>query len=131
MHRCLRDDGLTLLHCIGGNTSVNHIDPWIEKYIFPKSMIPTAAQFAAASERRFVIEDWHGFGPYYDHALMARRSNFDAARPELAESYEDHFRRKWRLYLCASAASFRARRNQFRQLVLSPKGVPGGYDALR
>lgn len=131
VHRCLRDDGLTLLHCIGGNTSVNHTDPWIEKYIFPNSMIPSAAQIAAASESRFVIEDWHGFGPDYDRTLMAWRSNFEAAWHTLASTYDEPFRRMWRFYLCVSAAAFRARRNQLWQLVLSPHGVPGGYDTVR
>ena len=131
VHRCLRDDGLTLLHCIGGNTSVNHTDPWIEKYIFPNSMIPSAAQIAAASESRFVIEDWHGFGPDYDRTLMAWRGNFEAAWHTLASTYDEPFRRMWRFYLCVSAAAFRARRNQLWQLVLSPHGVPGGYDTVR
>lgn len=33
--RCLKDDGLFLLHTIGGNQSVRSIDPWIDRYIFP------------------------------------------------------------------------------------------------
>jgi len=34
IHRCLKEDGLFLLHTIGGNTSVNSTDPWINMYIF-------------------------------------------------------------------------------------------------
>jgi len=37
----------------------------------------------------------------------------------------------WRFYLSASMASFRARAIQLWQLVLSPKGMPGGYVAPR
>jgi cyclopropane-fatty-acyl-phospholipid synthase len=37
----------------------------------------------------------------------------------------------WRFYLAASMASFRARRSQLWQIVLSPQGVPGGYSAPR
>ncbi|MBS0557492.1 MAG: cyclopropane fatty acyl phospholipid synthase, partial [Proteobacteria bacterium] len=48
--RCLADDGLALLHCIGSNVSSNHTDPWIAKYIFPNSMLPSAEQIAAARE---------------------------------------------------------------------------------
>ena len=33
--RCLKDNGLFLLHTIGGNKSVITADPWMEKYIFP------------------------------------------------------------------------------------------------
>ncbi len=33
----------------------------------------------------------------------------------------------WRYYLMACAGGFRARDNQLWQLVLSPRGVSGGY----
>ena len=129
--RCLADGGLALLHCIGSNVSSNRTDPWIAKYIFPNSMLPSVEQIAAAREGVFVIEDWHNFGADYDKTLMAWRSNFDAAWPELAAKYGERFRRMWRFYLSASAAVFRARRDQLWQLVLSPHGVPGGYRAPR
>jgi cyclopropane-fatty-acyl-phospholipid synthase len=129
--RCLRDDGLTLLHTIGANTSTNHTDPWIEKYIFPNSMVPSAAQIAKAAERDFVIEDWHGFGPHYDLTLMAWLANFEHAWPRLSARYDERFRRMWRYYLSASAAAFRSRRNQLWQIVFSRHGIPGGYCAPR
>jgi cyclopropane-fatty-acyl-phospholipid synthase len=129
--RCLADDGLALLHCIGSNVSTNHTDPWIAKYIFPNSMLPSAEQIAAAREDLFVIEDWHNFGSDYDRTLMAWRANFDAAWPRLREKYGERFRRMWRFYLSASAAVFRARRDQLWQIVLSPHGAPGGYRAPR
>ena len=129
--RCLRDDGLFLLHSIGGNVSRTHTDPWIAKYIFPNSMIPSAAQVATAVEGRFVIEDWHNFGAGYDRTLQAWRDNIERAWPALPARYDERFRRMWRYYLSASMASFRARRLQLWQLVLSPRGVPGGYVAPR
>jgi cyclopropane-fatty-acyl-phospholipid synthase len=131
VQRSLTDDGLTLLHTIGGNESTNHTDPWIAKYIFPNSMIPSTAQIAAASEGLFVIEDWHNFGTDYDKTLLAWRANFDAAWPRLQASYGERFRRMWHFYLAASAASFRTRRDQLWQVVLSPRGIPGGYCAPR
>ncbi len=129
--RCLVPDGLTLLHTIGGNQSTNHTDPWIEKYIFPNSMIPSAMQIGAAHEGLFVMEDWHNFGADYDRTLMAWRANVERSWPQLREKYGDRFRRMWRFYLSASAASFRCRRNQLWQIVLSPNGVAGGYSAPR
>jgi len=128
---CLADGGLFVLHTIGTNVSTNHTDPWIEKYIFPNSMLPSAEQIAAGAEGRFVIEDWHNFGADYDRTLLAWRANFDAAWPGLAARYDERFRRMWHYYLAASAASFRTRRNQLWQLVLSPQGVRGGYRAPR
>lgn len=129
--RCTADDGLFLLHCIGSNVSTDRTDPWIEKYIFPNSMLPSAAQVTHAAEGLFVIEDWHNFGADYDRTLMAWRANFDAAWPQLESRYDERFRRMWRFYLSASAATFRARRDQLWQLVLSPHGVHGGYRAPR
>jgi cyclopropane-fatty-acyl-phospholipid synthase len=129
--RCTAEDGLFVLHCIGSNVSSNHTDPWIAKYIFPNSMIPSAEQIAAASESVFVTEDWHNFGADYDRTLMAWRANFDRAWASLSAAYGERFRRMWRFYLSASAAVFRARRDQLWQLVMSPRGVRGGYRAPR
>jgi cyclopropane-fatty-acyl-phospholipid synthase len=134
--RCLRQDeasggGLFLLHCIGSNVSVRHTDPWIARYIFPNSMLPSAAQITAASEGLFVAEDWHNFGTDYDRTLQAWRANIERAWDSLPARYDERFRRMWRFYLAASMATFRARRAQLWQLVLSPHGVPGGYTAPR
>jgi cyclopropane-fatty-acyl-phospholipid synthase len=129
--RCTAEDGLFVLHCIGSNVSSNHTDPWIAKYIFPNSMVPSAEQIAAASEDIFVTEDWHNFGADYDLTLMAWRANFDRAWASLSSKYGERFRRMWRFYLSASAAVFRARRDQLWQLVMSPRGVRGGYRAPR
>jgi cyclopropane-fatty-acyl-phospholipid synthase len=130
--RCLAEDGLSLLHTIGGERSTDHTDPWIEKYIFPHSMLPSAAQIATAVEGRFVIEDWHNFGADYERTLMAWRDNIEVAWPSLdADRYDERFRRMWRYYLASAMAGFRTRRNQLWQIMLSPRGVPGGYVAPR
>lgn len=132
VRRCLPDPhGLFLLHTIGGNVSADHTDPWIARYIFPNSMLPSAAQLTQALEGRFVIEDWHNFGADYDRTLQAWRANIEAAWERLPPRYDERFRRMWRYYLACSMASFRARRIQLWQLVLSPRGVPGGYVAAR
>lgn len=127
----LRPDGLFLLHTIGSNRSSVATDPWIEKYIFPNGQIPSLAQIAAAAEGLWVIEDVHSFGVYYDRTLMAWSENFERHWPEIAARYGERFRRMWHFWLMASAANFRARKTQLWQLVLSPKGVTGGYRAVR
>jgi cyclopropane-fatty-acyl-phospholipid synthase len=130
--RCLADErGLFLLHTIGGNRSRTHTDPWVGRYIFPNSMLPSAAQVSTAVEGRFVIEDWHNFGADYDRTLQAWRDNIEDAWGRLPSRYDERFRRMWRYYLAASMAAFRARRIQLWQVVLSPRGVPGGYVAPR
>jgi cyclopropane-fatty-acyl-phospholipid synthase len=130
VRRCLRDpDSLSLLHTIGGLRSRHQTDPWIEKYIFPNSMLPSVAQTARASEGRLVIEDLQNFGPYYDRTLMAWKANIDAHWHELSDSYDQRFKRMWDFYLLSSAGSFRARKLQLYQFVLSRDGVPSGYEA--
>lgn len=131
----LEPRGLFLLHTIGTNVSVRANDPWVERYIFPNSMLPSMAQIARALEQLWVVEDWHGFGPDYDRTLMAWHTNFerhwDKLEAQSGGRYDERFRRMWRFWLLGSAASFRARRNQLWQVVLSPQGVRGGYREVR
>jgi cyclopropane-fatty-acyl-phospholipid synthase len=127
VHRCLSDDGIFLLQTIGGIKSVAHTDPWIDKYIFPNGVLPSVAQIGKAIDGLFVLEDWHSFGEDYDTTLMAWHRNFEKHRPRTNE----RFHRMWRYYLLCCAGSFRARRNQLWQIVLSKHGVVGGYGSVR
>ena len=46
------DGGLFLLHTHRQQRlACAHTDPWIERYIFPNSMLPSAAQIAQARRR--------------------------------------------------------------------------------
>jgi cyclopropane-fatty-acyl-phospholipid synthase len=127
----LKDDGLFVLHTIGGNRSVSRTNAWTERYIFPNSVLPTARQIATAIEGLFVLEDWHNFGPDYDKTLMCWFRNFDDAWEELRAPYGDRFYRMWKYFLLSSAGSFRSRAAQLWQIVLAPKGVAGGYRSVR
>lgn len=129
--RVLKDNGLFLLHTIGGNKSVSNTDPWIEKYIFPNSMIPSAAQTSKAIEDLFVIEDWHFFGPNYDKTLMSWFNNVESNWDKLKDNYDERFFRMWKFYLLSCAALFRTRQLQLWQIVLSKNGIPGGYSPVR
>lgn len=130
-HRVLKDGGLFLLHTIGGNRSVKNTDPWIDKYIFPNGMLPSVEQIGNSINDLFVMEDWHNFGPDYDKTLMAWDENFREGWDEIKDQYSERFYRMWRYYLMACAGSFRARKNQLWQIVLSKDGVGGGYTSVR
>jgi cyclopropane-fatty-acyl-phospholipid synthase len=127
VHRCLASDGLFLLHTIGGPRSVQATDRWIGTYIFPDSLLPSAAQITQAAEGLFVLEDWHNFGADYDRTLVAWARNFERAWPALRNRFDERFRRMWRYYLLTSAGTFRARRTQLWQIVFSKRGLEGGY----
>ncbi|WP_405235911.1 cyclopropane fatty acyl phospholipid synthase [Lentisalinibacter orientalis] len=125
--RCLKPGGLFLLHTIGRPRTTRSADPWINRYIFPNGHLPSLRQLTAACEGRFVVEDVHNFGADYDRTLMAWFANFDAAWPALRERYDETFYRMWKYYLLSCAGAFRARDIQLWQLVLSPRGLEGGY----
>jgi cyclopropane-fatty-acyl-phospholipid synthase len=129
-HGKLKPQGLFLLHTIGGNASYMCTDAWMDKYIFPNGMIPSVAQLGKAMEGRWVVEDWHNFGPDYDKTLMAWWQNFDRAWPALQHKYGERFYRMWKYYLMGCAGGFRARKLQLWQIVLSKGDIPA-YTSVR
>ena len=131
VHNALENNGLFLLQTIGGNRSVGGTDPWIGKYIFPNSMIPSIKQIGKSIEGLFVMEDWHNFGADYDKTLMAWHKNFEDNWNTIKSNYDERFYKMWRYYLLSCAGSFRARKNQLWQIVLSKKGVTRGYESIR
>jgi cyclopropane-fatty-acyl-phospholipid synthase len=132
MRDCLPQDGLMLLHTIGSETTGKITDRWISKYIFPNSILPSAAELATAAEHVLVLEDWHNFGVSYAKTLLAWNDNCDAAWERLpGDVYDERFRRMWRYYLLACAGAFESRSIQLWQLVFSKGGIVGGYDAPR
>jgi len=131
VRRCLNDEGLMLLHTIGGNRPTRSVDPWIDKYIFPNGMLPSIGQLGRAIEGLFVMEDWHNFSADYDRTLMEWSRNLEANWGRLKNDYDERFHRMWKYYLLLCAGAFRARGNQLWQIVLSPKGVIGGLTSVR
>jgi cyclopropane-fatty-acyl-phospholipid synthase len=127
----LKDDGIFLLHTMG-NRRVSGADPWIDRYIFPNGIAPCASDVARAWGEFFVLEDWHSFGPDYDKTLMEWSKNFEAYASSADFPFDRRFHRMWRYYLLSFAGSFRARNYlQLWQIVLSKRGLRGGYRSIR
>lgn len=124
VHNALTERGIFLLHTIGGNESRASCDPWMNKYIFPNSVLPSVAQISRSIEGLFVMEDWHNLGPHYDKTLMAWHQRFQNAWPELKKKFNDRFKRMWEYYLLSCAGAFRARHMQVWQLVFTKCGTP-------
>lgn len=125
--RLLKEDGLFLLHTIGSNKNMLSVDPWIEKYIFRNGILPSVSRIGKAIMGRFVMEDWHNFGVDYDKTLMAWAQNFSRGREQGKFACTESVYRMFCYYLHSCAAAFRARDLQLWQVLLSPRGVPGGY----
>lgn len=117
-HRSLKPGGKFLLHCIGGNDTTVATDPWLEKYVFPGSVMPSAEQLSVAYQDLFIMEDWHNFGLDYDKTCMAWFENFDRNWRQFESRYGARFYRLWKYYLLLCAGSFRARKNQNWEILL-------------
>jgi len=120
VRRCLHPGGRFLLHTIGGFRSTNHTDPWIHRYIFPNSMIPSREQIERAIDGIFSVKGWQSIGAHYERTLLAWRANFERSWSRMAARYDERFRRMWYYYLSASAAAFRARKLDVWQVLLEP-----------
>lgn len=129
--RCLKENGLFLLHTIGSPTTGSSSDPWLNKYIFPNGALPSFKQITSSVENLFIIEDAHNFGADYDKTLIAWHKNFEKSWPKIKDKYGERFYRMWNYYLLSCAGAFRARNIQLWQIVLSPHGVRGGYKPVR
>ncbi len=123
VHRCLEDDGVFLLHTIGGNASLANCDPWIARYIFPNGMLPSIAQIGRATEGLFVVEDLQNLGPHYDRTLMAWNRRFQESWTRLKAKYDGRFMRMWEYYLLSCAGAFRSRSIQLWQIVMTKTGA--------
>ena len=131
VYRCLKEEGLFLLHTISCNTPRDSVNPWVARYVFPDGSLPSMAQICRAAEGLLVIEDIHNLGPHYERTLLAWNDRFQKAWAGLAGRYDRIFKRMWEYYLLSYAGAFRARHVQLWQVVFSKHGVPGGYETIR
>jgi cyclopropane-fatty-acyl-phospholipid synthase len=97
-------------------------------------MIPVKKKLRQTIEESFHVLDWHSFGSHhYDKTLIAWRTNFRNAWPELKEHYgsklEGRFERMWDYYLSSCAGAFRAKRLDVYQVVMAKERMP--YTAVR
>ncbi len=135
VNRCLKEDGIFLLHVIGRN-HVNYpfgSDPWMQKHLFPNIYSPDPEQIIKATKGLFIIEDWHNFGPDFAKTLLAWRENFVKGWPQLEDKkkYDERFYRMWMFYLSSSIGLVRSRRVQLWQIVFSKDGLKREYRAAR
>lgn len=121
----LKSDGVFLLQTIGSNKTKYTTDPWIEKYIFPNSNLPSLTQITREVENLFVVEEVKNYGVYYYPTLMSWFRNFHKNWKKLAatnsEKYNPRFYRMWKFYLLASAGCFKAGKLQLWQIVFSKR----------
>ncbi len=130
-YECLKPGSIALVHSIGSNITSPATDPWLNKYIFPNSKLPSIKQVAEACEPYFVVEDFHNLSVSYDKTLMAWYNNFIEHWPQFENRYGKKFFRMWSYYLLICAGAFRVRRIQLWQIVFSKGCLEGGYKSIR
>ena len=132
-YELLNPNGLALLHTITSNSTKVSIDPWIEKYIFPNSMLPSAKQILEASEGYFILEDVQNFGYDYHRTLREWYKNFDSNWEKIKKiGYNERFYKLWVYYLLFCSAMFKCRDISVHQFVFSKcKEIEARYDSPR
>jgi cyclopropane-fatty-acyl-phospholipid synthase len=95
---------------------------WIQKHIFPGSLLPSVAAINNAVNRTGDLNmvDLKDFGPDYARTLKLW---YDAFNTNLAKvrslGFDENFIRKWNYYLCYCEAAFAMRNINVMQLVYS------------
>jgi len=125
--RCLKSQGLFLVHTIGTSNPLLIEDPWLGKYVFPGTMIPTVKQLSVAAQGIFFLEDWHNFGLDYHITTKAWFNNFDKNWPKLKNKYDERFYRMWKYYLLACSGGFKSKNMHLWQIVFSKTDYDSRY----
>lgn len=92
---------------------------WIQKHIFPGSLLPSVAAINAAVNRTgdMTMVDLKDLGLDYAATLKMWFDRFNASLPTVHSlGFDEHFIRKWNYYLCYCEAAFAMRNINVMQL---------------
>jgi cyclopropane-fatty-acyl-phospholipid synthase len=106
--RCLKPDGVALLHAIGRFDGPSATNEWIAKYIFPGGYSPALSEVLAPLEKSGLISaDIEILRLHYAKTLAHWRRRFAANRDAIAAIYDERFCRMFEFYLSGSELAFR------------------------
>ena len=121
--RCLKEDGIALIHAIGRPDGPGHTNPWITKYIFPGGYCPSLSEVIPAIERAgLIITDIEILRLHYAETLRLWRERFEQNRAKIRALYDERFCRMWEFYLMTSELSFRHQGQMVFQIQLAKRG---------
>ncbi len=98
---------------------------FIQKYIFPGGMLPTAAHLRAEAARAgLAVEGSIEFGDSYSQTLRRWHDSFAHRWDEVRRlGFDERFRRMWEFYLASCAGAFRGGSCDVTQITLTrPQG---------
>jgi len=129
----LLDNGIFLIHTIGGQYSTNKGDPWLDKYIFPHGVIPSKKQIDKAVKNIFEIRDFEAFGRYYETTLEHWRNNLNRNWSAIKDQFDkpEIFKRMMDYYLSSCTAAFHTGMLDLWQYVFTKLGEVREYEKYR
>lgn len=130
VNKSLNTNWKFLLHTIWTSDPFLISDPWVTKYVFPWTELPTVKQVTSISEDIFILEDFHNFWVHYVDTLKAWFENFDKNWDKIKWKYDEKFYRMWKYYLLACAGSFKSRDTHLFQFVFSKRDIDKWYDRI-
>ncbi|HUZ63750.1 MAG TPA: cyclopropane-fatty-acyl-phospholipid synthase family protein [Acetobacteraceae bacterium] len=120
MGRCLKQDGVALLHAIGRSDGPGTTNAWLAKYIFPGGYSPALSETLAAVEKSgLVATDIEVLRLHYAETLRHWRRRFAANRDAIAALYDERFCRMFEFYLAGSELAFRHQGHMVAQIQLT------------
>lgn len=120
VRRCLKPDGIALIHSIGRMDGPGTTNPWIAKYIFPGGYSPSLSETLAAVEQTGLwVSDCEILRLHYAKTLAHWQQRFEAHRDKVRDMYDERFVRMFELYLVASELAFRVQGHMNFQLQLT------------
>ncbi len=131
--RCLKPDGVALIHSIGRFDGPGATNAWIAKYIFPGGYSPALSEVLAPLEKSGLIStDIEILRLHYAKTLDHWRQRFAANREAIAKLYDERFCRMFEFYLSGSELAFRAsdHMNFQIQLVRNQEALPLARDYM-
>lgn len=118
--RCLKPDGVALIHAIGRGEGPGNTNAWFRKYIFPGGYSPALSEVLPPAERSGLFTtDIEILRLHYAETLRHWGRRFAANRDAIATLYDEMFCRMFEFYLAASEVTFRRSFHMVWQLQLT------------
>lgn len=106
--RCLKQDGVALLHTIGQSGPPAETNAWLAKYIFPGGYSPSLSEIMPGIERSgLIVTDIEVLRLHYARTIAHWRQRFALNRDRIQALYDERFCRMFEFYLVGSELAFR------------------------
>jgi len=132
VHRCLKDDGIFLLHTTAiTDSTLKRVDTWIHTYVYPNMSHPFVYEISKGSDGLFIIEDWHNMTIDFLKTFMAWRENFIKNWPTICKLYDDQLYRMWTYLMSLSCAGYKSKKYQLAQVIFTKAQFQRRYNVVR